>query len=66
MYTNADKSETRIEKTGYAPVIVRKVHEDMKNVAVSTNFIGNRIKEGVVVETLLPDATVVQTFHDSY
>lgn len=38
----------------------------MKNVAASTAFIGNRIKEGVVVETLLPDATVVQTFHDTY
>jgi len=59
MYTNSDQTETRIEKTGYAPVIVRKLSETMEKVAASTHFIGKRVKQGVLVETLLPDSTVV-------
>jgi hypothetical protein len=77
MKTSADGSETRIEKDGYAPVIFKKGIENNQKGVIE--YSGRKVNadlnqpltpeqrsfDRVIVETHLPDGTIVDTYLDS-
>lgn len=75
MRTSADGSEIRIEKDGYAPVIFKRGHQTQNGdliFSARTSVEGpknlspdHRTFDQVIVETHLPDSTVVDTYLDS-
>jgi hypothetical protein len=66
MLTSADGNTIRIEKDGYAPVVVHKIQAKytyFENVASITDT-AERARGGSYLETFLPDGTVVESFTD--
>ena len=72
MRTNADKTEIRIEKEGFAPVVIKSKPDTQYPVFINENnndelrYPMDRAFDGMVKETLLPDGTVVQTFKEKH
>jgi len=75
MRTSADGSEIRIEKDGYAPVIFKRAHQTQNGEVIfsarskiecpESLTPDQRSFDQVIVETHLPDTTVVDTYLDS-
>lgn len=75
MRTSADSSEIRIEKDGYAPVLFKRAHPNQNGELIfsarskvegpANLSPDQRTFDQVIVETHLPDSTVVDTYLDS-
>mmetsp|Transcript_30515 Transcript_30515/g.29916 ORF Transcript_30515/g.29916 Transcript_30515/m.29916 type:complete len:325 (-) Transcript_30515:1446-2420(-) len=65
--TSADKSEVRVEKDGFAPVLVKDFNEEPRPPFDNAKGLGarDRALDKVVATTLLPDGTQVETFNTS-
>ena len=66
MHTNAEGTETRIEKSGYAQNTIRYCKEESQRPVSqpALKTVQSRALDGRVLETYLPEGSMVQSFMD--